>query len=55
MFVPQPYRRPVSLVQAAGDRLVLRLVVPDGRRMATHLRPMTLRDAFERPFVRRSR
>jgi hypothetical protein len=53
MHVPRPYNRPQSLVRMPGDRVVLRLVTPDGVRMATTLRPMTLRDVFTRPRFRR--
>jgi hypothetical protein len=45
-FRPRPYSRPLALVRMPpDDRLVLR-VETRGERMATHLRPMTLRDAF---------
>jgi hypothetical protein len=50
VFVPRPYARPRSLVQLKSDALALRLEAPSGERMATRLRAMTLRDAFERPF-----
>jgi hypothetical protein len=54
-FIPRPYFRPRSLVRIKENGLVLRVELPTGERMATHLRPMTLRDAFERPFFYRRR
>ena len=55
MFERLPYRRPVGLVRLEGERVALRLVGDDGSRMATHLRPMTLRDAFAPPRFSRRR
>jgi hypothetical protein len=46
MFIRRPYNRPTSLVRTRDDRLLLRLESEHGERMATQLRPMTLRDAF---------
>lgn len=54
-FVPRPYPRPLSLIRLSGDSVALRLQAPTGELMATHLRAMTLRDAFERPFFIRRR
>lgn len=50
-----PCRRPVGLVRIDAERLALRLIGDDGSRMATHLRPMTLRDAFAPPWIVRRR
>jgi hypothetical protein len=55
VFVPRPYARPRSLVQLKSDGLALRLEAPSGELMATRLRVMTLRDAFERQFSHRRR
>jgi hypothetical protein len=55
VFVPRPYNRPTSLIRRDGDRLVVRLLSETGERMATRLRPMTLRDALTHPFFVRPR
>ena len=54
-FVPRPYPQPLSLIRLKSDGLALRLEAPSGELMATELRAMTLRDAFERPFFTRRR
>lgn len=55
LFLPRPYCRPRSLIRLKSEGLALRLEAPTGELMATHLRAMTLRDAFERPFFTRRR
>jgi hypothetical protein len=55
VFIPRPYPRPRSLIRITSDVLALRLESPSGELMATRLRAMTLRDAFERPFFHRRR
>ena len=52
-FRPRPYNRPTSLVRSTGDQVVLWLESERGGRMATRLRPMTIRDAFRPPWFRR--
>jgi hypothetical protein len=41
--------RPRSLIQLDGGAIALRLTSSSGERMATRLRPMTLRDAAAAP------
>lgn len=46
--------RPRSLIRLDGGAIALRLTSTRGEQMATHLRPMTLRDAHAAPqFFRR--
>jgi hypothetical protein len=55
-FRPLPCGRPTSLIRSDRERFVLRLQSQAGERMATRLRPMTVRDALRHPFFyRRSR
>jgi hypothetical protein len=53
VFIPRPYPRPRSLIRIKSDGVGLRLESPTGEKMATLLRAMTLRDAFERTFFTR--
>ena len=55
MFVPRPHVRAVSLVRTAGGEFVVRLVTAGGDRMASRLRPLTLRDALDHGRLRRIR
>jgi hypothetical protein len=48
-FVPRPFNRAVALVRVTSDGIGLRIESESGERMATRLRPMTLRDAFQQP------
>jgi hypothetical protein len=52
-FLPRPFFRPRSLVRISNNAVALRVEAPTGERMAMLLRPMTLRDAAERPFFTR--
>jgi hypothetical protein len=47
--------RPRSLIQLDGGAIALRLTSTTGERMATRLRPMTLRDAHAAPHLFRRR
>lgn len=51
---PRPHARPERLIRLPNGNVALRVTGPDGQRMATHLRPMTLRDAVA-PFRLRHR
>ena len=46
VFIRRPYNRPTSLVRVRDEHFVMRIEAENGERMATHLRPMTLRDAL---------
>jgi len=53
-FRPRSLGRPRSLIRVDGGAIALRLTSASGERMATPLRPMTLRDAHAAPaFFRR--
>jgi hypothetical protein len=54
-FIPRPFFRPRSLVRISDNGVAMRVEAPTGERMAMLLRPMTLGDAFERPFFHRRR
>jgi hypothetical protein len=55
-FHRRPLHRPTSLIRTGDGRLILRIRSEAGERMATHLAPMSLRDAFRQPvFYRRPR
>jgi hypothetical protein len=41
-----------SLVRLGDGTLAIRMTSPTGERMATRLRPMTIRDAFTVPWFR---
>ena len=43
-FRPLPYARPAQLIRLTNGKIALRVTAPNGERMATHLRPMTLDD-----------
>ena len=53
LFRPRPHFRPRSLVRMKDKGIALRVEAPTGEQMATRLRAMTLRDAFEQPFFYR--
>jgi hypothetical protein len=52
-FRPRPLGRPRSLIRLDGGAIALRLTAASGERMATPLRPMTLRDAHAAPMFHR--